>query len=304
MTATTDLESTLGRLMQEELFSQPDCWEAAAGMSDAQAVLRSPGLSMAIIGCGTSWFVAQSVAALRERAGFGLTDPFAASEARLDGRSYDLVLALSRSGTTTEIVTLMQQAPAGARRIAIVADVDSPVATLADSVISMPFAEESSVVQTRFASTTIALARAACGTDLTDAIAEARSVLTDEVPPALVDAEQLTCLGRDWTVGIAHEAALKMREASHAWTESYPAMEYRHGPVAISTAGRVVWMFGSAPDRLAGEVSGTGATFVQHDRDPLAELVLAHRTALARARSRGLDADTPRHLTRSVILST
>ena len=28
-----------------------------------------------------------------------------------------------------------------------------------------------------------------------------------------------------------HEAALKIREAAGAWTESYPAMEYRHGPI-------------------------------------------------------------------------
>ncbi|MGC4154918.1 MAG: SIS domain-containing protein [Propionicimonas sp.] len=303
MTATPHLDSTLGRRMQEELFSQPDCWQATAGMSDAQALLRSPGLRMAIVGCGTSWFVAQSVAALRERSGLGVTDPFAASEARLAGRDYDVILALSRSGTTTEIVTLLQEAPPAARKIALVADLASPVAALADDVIPLPFADESSVVQTRFASTTVALARAAYGTDLAASIADARSVLAGEVPQALVETEQLTCLGQDWTVGIAHEAALKMREASQSWTESYPAMEYRHGPMSISTGGRAVWMFGEAPERLAGDVRSTGATFIQHNRDPLAELVLAHRVALARARARGLDADAPRHLTRSVILS-
>lgn len=303
MTATPHLDSTLGRCMQDELFSQPDCWQAAAGMGDAQDLLRNPGLRMAIVGCGTSWFVAQSIAALRERAGLGVSDPFAASEARLAGRNYDLILALSRSGTTTEIVTLLKEAPPTARKIALVADADSPVAELADHVISLPFADESSVVQTRFASTAIALARAAYGWDLAASIDDARSVLADEVPQALVDTEQLTCLGRDWTLGIAHEAALKMREASQSWTESYPAMEYRHGPMSISTAGRAVWMFGQAPGGLERDVRGTGATFVQHDRDPLAELVLAHRVALARARARGLDADAPRHLSRSVILS-
>lgn len=303
MTATPHPNSSLGRRMQDELFNQPDCWEVASGLSQAQELLRSPGRRMAIIGCGTSWFVAQSVAALRESAGFGVTDSFAASEARLEGRDYDLILALSRSGTTTEIATSLREAPVGARRIAIVADVASPVAMLADDVIPLPFADESSVVQTRFASTTIALARAAYGTDLSAAIGDARAVLIGEVPETLVEAGQLTCLGRDWTVGIAHEAALKMREASQSWTESYPAMEYRHGPMSISTAGRAVWMFGRAPEGLAGDVRATGASFVQHDLDPLAELVLAHRVALARARARGLDADSPRHLTRSVILS-
>ena len=94
-----------------------------------------------------------------------------------------------------------------------------------------------------------------------------------------------------------------MREASQSWTESYPAMEYRHGPISIAAPGRVTWMFGPAPAGLREEVTDAGALFVQHDGDPLADLVLVQRVALERARARGLDPDTPRHLTRSVVLS-
>ena len=46
----------------------------------------------------------------------------------------------------------------------------------------------------------------------------------------------------------------------------------------------------------------TGARFVQHDGDPVADLVLVQRVALERARARGLDPDNPRHLSRSVVL--
>ena len=100
------------------------------------------------------------------------------------------------------------------------------------------------------------------------------------------------------------EAALKMREASQSWTESYPAMEYRHGPMSIATPGRAVWVFGEAPASLPGEVAATGATFVPSHTHPLAELARAHQVALERSRVRGLDADAPRHLTRSVILAS
>jgi fructoselysine-6-P-deglycase FrlB-like protein len=93
-----------------------------------------------------------------------------------------------------------------------------------------------------------------------------------------------------------------MREASQSWTESYPAMEYRHGPISIAAPGRVTWMFGAAPDGLREDVEATGAGFVQHDRDPVADLVLVQRVALERARDRGLNPDNPRHLTRSVVL--
>ena len=117
-------------------------------------------------------------------------------------------------------------------------------------------------MQTRFATTTLALLRASLGADLAAAIDDAEDAIGAEIDPALIDAEQFAFLGRGWTVGLAHEAALKMREAAQSWTESYPAMEYRHGPIAIAAPGRVTWMLGEAPDGLRAEVEATGARFV------------------------------------------
>lgn len=299
-----DLEHSAGAFMREELVSQPDCWEQAAGLADSFELLRRTGERVAVVGCGTSWFVAQAIAVLREEAGLGLTDAFAASEAPVIDRDYDAVVAISRSGTTTEVADLLRRIPASTRKVALVADASSPIGELADEIIALPFADERSVVQTRFASTVVALARAAMGGDLSAAITDARAVLAEDLPAELVEAEQLTCLGTGWTVGLAHEAALKMREASQSWTESYPAMEYRHGPVSIAAPARTVWVFGPVPGALEAEVARTGAAFVAGRRDPLAELVRAHRVALQRALDRGLDADAPRHLTRSVILAS
>jgi fructoselysine-6-P-deglycase FrlB-like protein len=116
-------------------------------------------------------------------------------------------------------------------------------------------------------------------------------------------AEQSTFLGRSWTVGLAHEAALKFRETSSSWAESYPAMDYRHGPISIAAPGRTVWMFGEAPPGLADDVVATGATWIADDRDPMVQLVTAQRVAVARAVALGLDPDAPRSLTRSVVLT-
>ena len=86
---------------EAEIASQPDCWVRAAHEASTLAgILPAAGERVAVVGCGTSWFVAQSYAALRERSGHGETDAFPASEALVD-RDYDRVLALSRSGTTT-----------------------------------------------------------------------------------------------------------------------------------------------------------------------------------------------------------
>ena len=117
------------------------------------------------------------------------------------------------------------------------------------------------------------------------------------MPPELLAARQFTFLGTGWTYGLANEAALKLREAAGMWTESYPAMEYRHGPVAVTGEDSVVWLFGPAPDGLADEIAAAGGTAWLGDEDPMAELVRVQRLAIALARARGLDPDRPRNLT-------
>ncbi|MFI8949542.1 SIS domain-containing protein [Streptomyces sp. NPDC053750] len=289
--------------VEDELNSQPECWTRAAEEAARHAaVLPAAGERVAIVGCGTSYFMAQSAAALREDAGLGETDAFAASEFPR-GRAYDRVVALTRSGTTTEVLELLGELKGRTRTVALTADPDTPVMSAADDVVVIDFADERSVVQTRFATTALTLLRAHLGLHADAVVADARAALAAELPEGLVERTQFTFLGRGWTVGLANEAGLKMREASLSWTEAYPAMEYRHGPISISTAGTATWMFGEAPEGLADQVRDTGALWVPGDLDPLAELVRAQRLAVAVAASRGLDPDRPRHLTRSVILA-
>ncbi|WP_203982250.1 SIS domain-containing protein [Sphaerisporangium rufum] len=285
---------------ESEIASQPDCWSRAARMAP-DAPLPRRGERLAVVGCGTSWFIAQAYAALRERAGHGESDAFAASEFPA-GRRYDRVLALTRSGTTTEVLDLLRSL-AGPPVTVITADPAAPVAELAADLVVLDFADERSVVQTRFATTQLALLRAHLGEDIAPAVAAARRALTWSPPAELLAAEQFTFLGRGWTCGLAHEAALKMREAARSWAESYPAMEYRHGPVSVAGPDRVTWMIGDAPAGLAAQVQAAGGRFVTGTGDPMAELVAVQRLAVARAHARGLDPDRPRHLTRSVILS-
>ena len=293
--------SGAGHLMESELRSQPQVWARATQLVAERNSLPAAGQRVAVVGCGTSWFMGQSYAALREGAGQGVTDAFAASEAFVD-RSYDAVIGISRSGTTTEVLELLERVKGTTRTVAIIGDPESPMNDLADDVIQLPFADEKSVVQTRFATTTLAFLRASLGEDLQRAIADAESVIAADLEPQLLTAEQYTFLGRGWTVGLAHEAALKMREASQTWTESYPAMEYRHGPISIATSGRITWAFGEVPTGLTDQVLATGAHFEHQAVDPLADLVRTQRVALERARAAGLDPDQPRNLSRAVIL--
>jgi fructoselysine-6-P-deglycase FrlB-like protein len=287
----------------DEIKTQPECWERAAAIAPDQAgALPRAGEDVAVIGCGTSWFVAMAYSALREAAGLGRADAFTASELPLT-RRYDRVVAITRSGTTTEVADALTALPPDQPVTAIVGVTDTPVGHAAGAVVDLSFADERSVVQTRFATSALALLRAHLGEDLTAAVGDARAALAEPIPEAWIEADHVAFLGRGWTVGLAQEAALKLREASLSFTEAHPAMDYRHGPIALAQPGRLVWMFGQAPDGLADQVRATGATWVDSDLDPLADLIRAQRLAVARGLARGQDPDNPRHLTRSVVLS-
>ena len=287
---------------RDEIRTQPELWARAAEMvAELADILPEPGVDAAVIGCGTSWFMAQAYAALREGCGQGRTDAFAASE--MPARPYDVVVALSRSGTTTEVTHALMRS-ARSRTVAITAVPDSPIAAAADEVIALDFADERSVVQTRFATTALSLLRAHLGFDLAESVADARAALDAPLPIEPGSADRWAFLGRGWTVGLASEAALKLRESAQAWTESYPAFEYRHGPISIAGPGAAVWFFGPPDESLLESVRATGAIAVAPELDPLASLILAQRTGVALAEAAGLDPDNPRNLTRSVVLST
>jgi fructoselysine-6-P-deglycase FrlB-like protein len=295
----------------EEIASQPDSWRRAARLAsagDTTAALPTAGERIAVLGCGTSWFMAQSYAALREQAGHGVTDAYAASEftdALLQTRGYDRIVALTRSGTTTEVIAALTELRGRIQTTVITADPATPVMDLADRNVVLDFADEVSVVQTRFATSAVTLLRAHLGLPVAQSIADAEQALVQDLPDGAVSRRQFTFLGTGWTVGLANEAALKMREAAISWTEAYPAMEYRHGPMSITDDSSVVWFLGPPPPHLYDQTAALGAIVVaEPDRDPLAELIRVQRLAVDIGAAKGLDPDNPRNLTRSVVLPT
>ncbi len=287
------------QVINSEIASQPSCWRRAAELAPAAEDRLPPrGSRVAAVGCGTSLYVARAYAVAREKRGAGETDAFPASEFPLT-RGYEWVVAISRSGTTSEIVGLLRSDPAASTAL-ITARADGPAADAAHRVISLEFADEQSVVQTRFATTTLALLRAQLGEDLGPVCEQAEEALRAPLPAPRF--EHFVFLGRGFSVGIAEEAALKLREASGAWSEAYAALEYRHGPISVAGEQSLVWMLPPVDSRLADEVRATGATVVAGVLDPLAELVCIHRFAVEVASARGLDPEHPRGLSRAVVL--
>ena len=288
--------------IDEEIATQPANWLQAASMAEQfRQVLPQPGERGAVLGCGTSWFMSMAFALLRESTGQGETDSFTASEMNYN-RPYDRIIALTRTGTTTETVDVLNRLRGTLPTVVITEKHQSPATQAADTSIVLDFASEKSVVSTRFATSTLALLRAHIGQDLTLIAKQAEAMLHESVEQ-YASAEQISFLGTGWSIAMASEAALKTRETAQFWAETHPAMDYRHGPISIAQPGRVVWCFGTPPQNLQRDVEATGAFFETRDIDPMAHLVLAHRTAAALANKRGVNPDQPRHLSRSVVLS-
>jgi fructoselysine-6-P-deglycase FrlB-like protein len=288
-------------LIAEEIRGQPRAWSRAAELAGAGPEALPAGERIAVIGCGSSWHAARTLAALRELSGAGETDAFAASEAFLD-RDYDRVVAISRSGATTEILRALGAVRAGATTVALVGDPLSPVAGHCDLVVDLSFADDRSVVQTRFVTTVVCYGRASLGLEIDGLLADAEAALSEPHPldPATID--RAAVLGREWRVGLADAAALALRETAQLWAESYPAMEYRHGPIATAGPGALVWLLDPPPAKLAEEVAATGAAVLTAELDPLAELIRIQHLAVALAEQRGLDPDRPANLERAVVL--
>lgn len=292
---------TTSTVTQQEILSQPQVWRRALSSDTDVPAFGETGERVLFLGCGTSAFVAESIAELRERAGHGISDAGYASE-WTPQRVYDRIVVISRSGTTSEVLQVLAQVPEGTATTAIVGVASSPVAQAAGEVLVLEYADERSVVQTRFPTTVLLLARRAFGESVEHLPRQAEEALSREAAVRAADFSHFVFLGRSWTYGIAQEAALKIREAAQAWSESYPSLDYRHGPIAVAHDDTLVVVFGERDPNLERDIQRTNATVVCEDLDPLVQLARAQSLAADLAAARGLDIDAPRHLTRSVVL--
>jgi fructoselysine-6-P-deglycase FrlB-like protein len=285
----------------EEIASQPRLWPAAVEAADLHSsVLPVAGSRVVVVGCGTSLHIGKAWAVARQARGAGDTDAFPASEVR--GSGYDRAVFISRSGTTSEVLWSVQELSRSMPTVGITAVGDSPLARSVDQPIVLDFADELSIVQTRWATCVLAMLRAHLGEPVLRSTAAAKEAVEADLPIDPTEFTRFVFVGRGWAAAMADEAALKLREAAGAWSESYPSMEYRHGPMSVSSVPTVLWSLDELAPELRSDVQATGATVVGSRRDPMVELIYIQHVAVALALSRGLDPDAPHHLSRSVVL--
>jgi glucosamine--fructose-6-phosphate aminotransferase (isomerizing) len=212
--------------------------------------------------------------------------------------------------------------------VAVTCYPDSPLAHAADVVHTTAAAAERSVAQTRSFSSMLLVGQAVAavlgGHDLAplDGLPGHAARLLSEGRPAMgalagdgmLDAFYFLASGP--LLGVASEGMLKLKEMSLTSSEAYHAMEFRHGPMSMCDAGAVVLGLVS-PQRtaretavlddvrpMAGRIVTIGDRLDHHVpaslppwASPVLYLLPLQLLALERALAKGLDPDSPRHLT-------
>ena len=176
-----------------------------------------------------------------------------------------LFLAISQSGRSPDLLQQAQAArDAGATVVALVNVADSPLAQLAAAVIPLRAGPERSVAATKsyICSLTAILQLTSYWTEdakLQDALLELPSALRaawalewSEVIELLVGAHNLFVIGRGLGLGIAQEAALKLKETCGLHAEAFSAAEVRHGPMTLVGRGFPVIAFTQDDETRAG----------------------------------------------------
>ena len=196
------------------------------------------------------------------------------------------MILISQSGRSPDLLRSAEAARrAGMRTFGLVNDTSSPLADLVDHVVPLHAGEERSVAATKsFVCALTALLRIAASAaadtvllsalaGLPDALERAWAADWSEASDLLARSDQAFVLGRDLTLGIAGEAALKLKEVAGIHAEALSMAEVAHGPMALVGPDMPVIAFASDASTAHG-----GLDLLARFRDRGAPVILAGAT--------------------------
>jgi len=226
-----------------------------------------PALPVVCVGCGSSFHLATSIAALLNEAGRpAMAVPggewWLRPEASVPAGMKVQVIALSRSGASSETVRAAHRSRDEGRTVlAMTCEPGSPVTEAADVTVIVPTHPDEGIVMTASASMTLLAGLRLAGQAPDPSIAAQAERLMSEVgeaaPGLLAGRDHFVFLGAGPLWGVAREGALKMQEMAQAMVEAHPTLDYRHGPISLVSERTLVVML-AAPDAAAEEISLAG----------------------------------------------
>ena len=246
-----------------------------------------------------------------------------------------LAIAISQSGQSPDVVDPIRYFRNGeATTIALVNDLDSPLAQAAEWAMPLHAGRELSVAATKsFITSLVAGARLVAQwqndpemleglTALPEALRQATQVDWTGALEVLAPARNIMVVGRGISFPIALEAALKLKETSALQAEAFSGAEIKHGPMALIEDGYPLLIFATRGPtqasvlQLAAEMRTRGAKVIlaapadvpgrdltlpvasTPDLDPIVAVQAFYIMAAHLSKARGMDPDHPRHLSK------
>jgi glucosamine--fructose-6-phosphate aminotransferase (isomerizing) len=327
-----------------EIKSQTEAWAQALELAKAVSLPDAAQYEQVIFtGCGSTYYLSLAAASLYQELTGRVARAVPASELLLNPQIVvqdnisQLLVAISRSGTTTETVRAVEKFKAGKHgNVVAISNYNEALSHLADVKIVIDKGQEESMAQTRsFASMFVAVsvfcARMAGQDDLLEPmnrLPQAGDWLIDKYESFAkelgenLDFDRFYFLGSGIRYGLACEANLKMKEMTLTNSEPFHFLEFRHGPMSMVNGNTVV--VGMLSDanrfheaRVLAEMKMLGAAVAvlgESDADVELEsqipesvrgvlyLPVLQLMAFHRAVAKGLNPDRPNNLTAVVKL--
>lgn len=338
-----------GKFTTAEILSQPQAWQNALEYLNANSrqldQFRDGSVDEVIFtGCGSTMYLSLAAAALFQELtglrarGVPASELWLYPGGSITRRGSTLLVAVSRSGTTTETLRAVQrfrECEDGGRVLTLSCYPEGELAELGDVNLVLEAGQERSVAQTRAFSvlylSTVYLAHRWAELDPAPlhALPSAAAQLTADLPAKVVklandsSLDRFYFLGSGPRYGLAAELSLKMKEMSLSHSEPFHFLEFRHGPQSMVTKGTLLVGLVSEVNEaseqlLLEEMRQRGAetlsvgpldcdVSISGEIPESARNVLylppLQRLALARAQANELDPDRPHNLTSVVTLS-
>jgi glutamine---fructose-6-phosphate transaminase (isomerizing) len=254
----TELKSAIGANTISEILSQPATWTSCLQAMEKSAEFRllaqqlPRNIEWVFVGCGSSFYLAQSAAATWSILTGEKSRAIPASEIMLFPQLLPVPcqpVLITRSGRTSEVLQAARylESVLNLKTLAITCGEDTPIEKISWHHIVLSAADEKSTVMTRsFTSMLIVLqSLAAIRGDLPDFLEGLRE-LSGQVSARLVEIQSAiksvvnskifadyVFLGQGPFFGIAQESMLKVKEMSCSYAQCFHTLEFRHGPKAI-----------------------------------------------------------------------
>jgi glucosamine--fructose-6-phosphate aminotransferase (isomerizing) len=328
----------------QEIISQPEAWVQALEVVGSKKSeinhlwIEYPNIRVLFTGCGSTYYLSLAAATLfQQLTGRGARaipggELILYPDTAYEADTPTLLVAISRSGTTTETVAAVKNFKQMDRGPVVVITnyENTPLAQLGDITITIPAGQEESVAQTRsFASMYVA------GTAFAAISAKRLDLLSamEKLPPLgeklirkydglarkfgeNLDLDRFYFLGSGPRYGLACETNLKMKEMTLTRSEPFHFFEFRHGPMSMVTNTSVIIgmrssVNASLEQTVLDDMQNLGArilTLSETDADVTFEshlpeevrnvlyLPVLQLMAYYRAVAKGLDPDNPRNL--------